>query len=1144
MKKQVHKLLKVSSLLSLLCIYQTVVMAQQVAFARRMPVQVAAAAQPDAGTKRLKDVLNELSRQYNVSILFEETIVQHIIVNPNGAASAKKLEKQLDNLLKPHGLRFKKTGSSQYIIFQDTRKNTNQASVESLPQTALDIAQNTQQNSLTYSSALLNRTTVSTTPAPTDQTISGTVTDEKGGGLPGVSVVIKGTQRGTTTDPDGKYKLTTPNDVPITLTFSFVGYASQEVVVGNRSTLNISLVPDKKSLDEVVVIGYGTQSKRNVTGSVAKVDLKQLVNTPNTNISQALRGRVAGVQFTDNGRPGQGGSILVRGQRSISANNNPLIVVDGIFFNGSLADINPNDIESMEVLKDASAAAIYGSRAANGVILITSKKGTTDKPTIRVNSYYGVSDWSYKMKLLSPERYIQKTLDFRSQTGLDADPAKIESYLALSEAENYKNGRTIDPWDEVSQDAGIQSYDVSISGRSGRTNYYLSAGLVDEKGLIYNDNSKRTSFRANVENQITDWLKIGINSTYINRNLSGQEASLYNAYFTSPYGKLYYDDAKTQPTQFPVPEDQLIGNPMAGLLNKNEEINQNLFTNFFALVQVPFLEGLSYRLNVSPNLRWSRNYNFNRQDVNRPAVNTTSASKMNRQDYDWVLENILTYDKQINENHGFDVTLLYGRNHAGWESTTASASPLANDALGWNNLNLGQVQVTRSDGAAQDGVSSMARFNYRFKNRYLATFTARRDGSSVFAANNKYATFPSGALAWIVSDEPFMKRISALNLLKLRLSYGTVGNQAISPYQSLALSTTNQYVFGDGGSTATGIFTSSMANNDLKWETTVSANVALDFELFKGRIGGTVEYYNMDTRDLILRRALPTNTGFTSILSNLGATNNKGIELTLNTVNLQQGKFEWSSNLIFSANKNKIVHIYNSDTNGDGREDDDLGNRWFIGQPVSVLYDYSFDGIYQQGDNLPTGYKPGWVRVKDLNGDGKFDAANDRSVIGQLQPNLRWGITNVFRYGNLSLSVFINAMQGWMQSLSILDIRNAPTGAGNYPERPANMIDAGWWTPENQSATRPGMSYTNPLGHNYYMSRDFIRIQDVSLSYEFPKTVLSRLKIGSLRAYASGRNLATFTKWLGPDPESGYNRQDSPFYPTPRTVTLGLNLSF
>ncbi|GGM90354.1 SusC/RagA family TonB-linked outer membrane protein [Dyadobacter beijingensis] len=978
---------------------------------------------------------------------------------------------------------------------------------------------------------------------PTQRNISGVVTDDTGAGLPGVSILVRGSQTGTTTDIKGAFQLAVPDSAAV-LVFSFVGYKTQEVAVGNMSMIPVTLKPDLKALEEVVVVGYGAQSRRNVTGSVSKVNMKTVENLPTTNVSQALRGRVAGVQFIDNGRPGQGGSILVRGQRSISAANNPLIVVDGIFFNGSLADINPNDIESMEVLKDASAAAIYGSRAANGVLLITSKMGKTEKPTVRFNTYFGISDWSYKMKLLSPERYIQKTLDLRSQTGQDADPAKIESYLASSEAQNYLAGKTIDPWKEISQDAGVQSYDMSLSGRSSKTSYYLSASYVKEKGLIYNDNSKRTSFRVNVDNQIMDWLKVGVNSTYISRDLSGQEASVYNAYMTSPYGKLYYDEAKTQPTQFPVPEDQLIGNPMMSLLNRNEEINQNLFANFFALVDIPYLPGLSYRLNFSPNLRWSHNYNFTRQDINRPLVNTTSASKVNRQDYDWVVENIITYNRQIGENNAIDVTLLYGRNHSGWESTTASASPLASDALDWNNLNLGQVQVSRSDGAASDGISSMARFNYRLKGRYLATFTVRRDGSSVFAANNKYATFPSGALAWVASEEPFLKQVSAIDLLKLRVSFGSVGNQAISPYQSLALSATNQYVFGDGGATSTGIFTSNMANSNLKWETTLSSNIALDFELLKGRIGGSVEYYNMDTRDLILARALPTTTGFKSVLTNLGATNNKGFELTLNTVNFRRGSFEWNSNLVFSTNKNKIVHIYASDTNGDGREDDDLGNRWFIGKPISVAYDYVFDGIYQEGESLPNAsYKPGWVRVKDLNGDGKFDAAGDRAIVGQLQPKIRWGVTNNFRYGNVNLSVFVNAMQGWIQSLSVLDIRNAPTGAGNYPERPANMIDAGWWTPENKSATRPAMSYTNPLGHNYYMSRNFIRVQDVSLSYDFPKQLCGKLRVGSLRLYASGRNLLTFTKWLGPDPESGYNSQSN-FYPTPRTVTMGLNLSF
>ncbi|MCE6990500.1 TonB-dependent receptor [Dyadobacter sp. CY323] len=971
-----------------------------------------------------------------------------------------------------------------------------------------------------------------------DRIVRGTVKDaETNAGLPGVNLIIKGSQQGTTTNVDGKYEISVPHDSTV-LVISFVGYLSHSVVVGSNNTLDISLKVDQKALDEVVVVGYGTQSRRNVTGSVVKVDMKQTENLPNTNISQALRGRVAGVQFTDSGRPGQGGSILVRGPRSLSGGNNPLIVLDGIFFNGSLADVNPNDIESMEVLKDASAAAIYGSRAANGVILITSKKGTTEKPTIRFNMFTGVSDFAYKVKLLTPERYIQKVLDYRQVAGLTYDPAQITSYLQPSEVENYESGKTTDPWDLVSQKGRINSYDLSISGRSNTTNYYVSAALTNEKGLIFNDNQKRLSLRANLETDVAKWLTIGFSSTFIRRDLSGKEAD--SPYSVSPYGTPFYEDG--EPTQWLVPEDQISTNPIrSALLTRNEEVYTNIFANFYAMLNIPAVEGLTYRVNYSPNYRWQHNYNFFRQDKHF-AGNTTSAGKFNREDFDWVLENILTYNRQINENHAFDITLLYGRNHLGFESTTANASQLSSEALGWNDLGLGGILTNTSSAGFTDGLSSMARLNYRIKNKYLLTLTARRDGSSVFAANNKYATFPSGSLAWIASEEPFLKDVPFVDMLKVRASYGAVGNQAISPYQSLSLSSTTRYVYGDGGPSSLGVYPSSMANSDLKWETTYTANFAVDFELFKGRLGGTFELYNMDTRNLLVQRSLPTMTGYNSVWTNLGATNNKGLEFSINSINLRKGKFEWGSNVVFSTNKNKIVHLYQSDTNGDGKEDDDLGNKWFIGQPVNVAYDYIMDGVYQVGDEIPAGFKPGYIRLKDLNGDSKVTAADDRTIVGQMgQPKIRWGVTNNFTYNNLTLSVFVNAMQGWIATLNELDIEYFLSGSGNYPNRPVNRLDAGWWTPENKSNTRPSLGYPNPYLHNYYLSRNFVRIQDVSLTYQVPKNVLSRVKLANARVFVNGKNLATFTKWLGTDPESGGTAKG---FPVPRSFTLGLNLGF
>lgn len=960
--------------------------------------------------------------------------------------------------------------------------------------------------------------------------LSGVVTNADGSPLQGASVIVKGTLKGTSTDEKGRFSVDVPASAQ-TLVISLLGYKEQEIAITADNNISVKLNEESRKLDEVVVIGYGTQAKRNVTGSVAKVDMKQTENLPNTNFAQSLRGRVAGVQFTDNGRPGQNGSILIRGQRSISAGNSPLIVLDGIIFNGSYMDINPNDILSMEVLKDASASAIYGSRAANGVILITSKKGSTEKPTIRINAYYGKSDFSYKVKLLSPERYIQKTLDYRREAGLPVDLSKIDTYLAINEAENYKAGKTIDPWEEASQPAGISSLDVSVSGKSKLTNYYLSASIANEQGLIYNDQQKRLSLRSNVESKITDWLTIGMNAMFSKRNMSGLEANVEQIMRASPYGTWFYDDG--EPREFTVDAEASAGNPVRrSILNHNEEIYNNLFAGFFTVIDFPFIKGLSYRFNYSPNYQWSHNYNFQRQDKYLTA-NITSARKLNREYFDWLLENILTYKGQFGRDHAFDVTLLYGRNQRNFENTHAIANRLSSDALGWNNLSLGETLTNESSAWSSEGISSMLRVNYRLKEKYLLTLTARRDGSSVFAVNNKYATFPSTSIAWIASDESFMQKAEFIDLLKVRLSYGAVGNQAIDPYQSLSFSGTTRYVYGDGGESSLGVYPQNMANSNLKWETTYTLNAAIDFELLNGRLGGTLEVYNMNTKDLLITRTLPPMTGYSSVMANLGATNNKGIELTLNTVNIRTRKFEWSTNFNFSRNKNKIVHIYQSDTDGDGKEDDDLANRWFIGQPIKVYYDYEQDGIYQKGDPLPNGYKEGFIKLKDRDNSGVVDAA-DRTILGQgNQPKYRWSITNNFNYGNLSLSVFINAMQGWISDFGLI-------GRGPV-ERSLNFIDAGWWTPENQSNTRPALLYENAYGHNFYVSRDFVRIQDVSLAYTFPKNLLDKIKMSALRVFLSGKNLHTFTKWIGSDPESGATSMGDMF-PMPRTVTVGINL--
>lgn len=1068
----------------------------------------------------LENVLSELEKTTHVKFSYNSRALnldQKVNLNANNDL----LSNVLNKLLKPLNIRYMQV-SNRIVLRKEDEKNVGFLQ-ESEQTTRIDILANA------------------------DITVKGTVTDEKGEQLPGVSIIIKGTTRGTTTNVNGEFSLSVPDEKAI-LVFSFVSYTAQEIVVDSKTILNVILKVDNKSLDEVVVVGYGTQSRRNVTGSVTKVDMKAMEGLPNTNISQALRGRVAGVQFTDNGRPGQGGGLLIRGQRSITAGNNPLVILDGIFFEGSLNDINPGDIESMEVLKDASATAIYGSRAANGVILVTSKRGSTEKPQIRFSALYGSSQWSKKPTQLSPERYLQKTLDYRSQAGLVSDPTKVADYLDATEKKNYLAGNIVDPWELVSQPASIQNYDLSVSGRSEKTNYFISTNYNVDKGLIYNDNATRTSIRINLENQIFDWLKIGTNTQYSERDLSGVEGSVTSAFWTSPFVSPWLDEAKTQPHPFPT-EDQLAGPVLFNsITNQNEEVQRNLFANFYAAINVPFVSGLAYRINYSPNYRWYDLNNFSPVYQRNGLNNTGNGSRRADFNRTWVLENIVTYNKEINQNHAFDVTLLYGRNQSFSRSLVGSGIDFtgSSDANGWNNLSLAKIQTTTTNASQIDAISSMARLNYRFKNRYLFTFTARRDGNSVFGANNKFGTFPSAALAWIITDEPFMKKMKNISSLKLRTSYGSVGNQAVSPYQSLVQQSQGQYVFGDGGATSVGLFPANMANPNLTWETTTTTNIALDFSLLSNRIGGTIEWYNLDTKDLLLNRQLPTPTGFASVLNNVGATNNKGIEVTLNTQNLKTGKLEWTSSLAFSRNNNKIVNIYQSDVNNDGKEDDDIGNGWFIGQPIQNIYDYSFDGIYQVGDQIPVGQKAGFVKVRDLNGDGLINAA-DRSVIGNRDAKTRWSLTNNFKYGNFNFMIMLNSLSDW-QGINYLGSNSevvTTTIGGNFPSRVINYQDLGWWTPENKSNTRSSLVYNNPLATaaGLIESRDFVRIQEVSLSYNLPKSLLKNLKISSMSVFASVRNLYTFTNWTGMDPESGYSVRTN-IFPTPRTSSLGLSVSF
>ncbi|MBN2214531.1 MAG: TonB-dependent receptor [Bacteroidales bacterium] len=971
-------------------------------------------------------------------------------------------------------------------------------------------------------------------------TVTGTVTDANGEPLPGVSIQLKGTTQGTITDLKGEYILPgVPEDA--VLVFSFVGMLTDEVPVNGQTTIDVIMIEDLINLDELVVIGYGTRSRRFVSGSISSVDMDETKSlVPNTNVAQSL-GQIAGVQFINSGRPGQGGDLLIRGQNSLNSSTDPLVVLDGIIFEGSLSDINPQDIKSIDVLKDAASTAIYGSRAANGVIMITSARGTSAKPVIRVNSTCGISEAANWMELQSKEGYIQRRRDYHTQANTGIDINDISELLEPEEYENYSNGLFRDGFkDIIGRQGSLATLDLSVSGRTEQTNYLISGSVSNDIGLIKGDQEKRTSVRANVDTKITGWLTIGTASFFTFRDQSGQEANIYNAYRNSPFGTFYYPDGNVKFN--PVSSEAASYNALYEYeLTDNTETRKNLFSNLYADLDIPFLKGLSFRLNYAPNYEWHNNYSYMRQDPYATG-NNTKAAKNNENIFRWVWENILTYKRSIGA-HDFDVTLMYGRNHYEKDETNAEAKYFEIDNLGYNNLSLGSDYVIQTPAEEKNGVSSMARLNYMFKKKYMLSLAVRRDGCSVFGENNKFATFPSVALSWIASEEPFLRNIQTVSFLKLRVSYGANGYEAIPPYTTQSLNQTIRNVLGDGSSgTIAFVPLEYMGNESLKWESTYSANIGVDFGILNGRVKGSLDVYNKTTKDLLVQRDIPPTNGYLTTWDNICEVNNRGIELALHTANIQKSRFRWNTSLTFAYNKNKIIHLF-GDIDGDGKEDDAEASDWFIGENINSYYNYEFVGIYQEDDIIPAPYRAGDIILKDIVIDTAITPA-DRTIVGHgKHPDYNVTLNNTFSYGNLSLLISVNSMLGWVAPFDLI----YPYDKG----RAFNTLDAGYWTPENRSDTRPSLTYSAYVAtHNhYYISRNFLRLKDVALSYDFNRLkapVLS--KFSSLRLSLSIKNLYTFTKWLGPDPENTTDIETDQggrdLYPMPRIYSLGINMSF
>ena len=960
--------------------------------------------------------------------------------------------------------------------------------------------------------------------------VSGKVTDASGQTLPGVTVLIKGTTQGTITDPMGEYTI---GNVPAdgTLVFSFVGMKTREVPVNRQISINMTMEEDAIGIEEVVAIGYGTAKKKDLTGAVSRVDIEESRMQPNANASQILRGTTAGVQVTDNGRPGSSGTIIIRGKNSISASNNPLIVLDGIIYaGGNLSDINPGDIESIDILKDASSAAIYGSLAANGVIEITTKKGKEGKPRITFNAYTGFSDFAHIPDYMNAEQFVAARADYEAAAG----PTPFQPV----ELDNMAAGRSIKPFKEIKQDAPISNYELSASGKSDKVNYFFSGSYSDVSSPVKGDNFNRISSRLNVGVNATDWLKVGINSGYSSRDNSGVRADLLHTSYLSPFASLYLEDGVSPR---PLPMDiGLVSNPLIGhILNDRKSITNALFTNGY--LDVDIWKGISYKLNAGYTRTDSKLFIYS--PSYKPLNRLGSGSKRHGESQNFTMENILKYSNTFQENHKIDLTLLYGIYEFRNQFSLLSSQNIFNDALGYNALEIGDSFNIDTGADENKQNSSMARIGYSYTGKYYLTLSLRRDGYSAFGAGRKYGTFPAVAVSWNVSEEEFLANAGSIDFLKLRVSWGRNGNRGVEAYSSLSQVEQNNYVFGDGGSTAVGLNISSFANPNLGWETTESLNIGSDLRMFKNRISASVNFYTSNTFDLLLKQTIPNTNGFETFLRNIGKTRNYGLEIDLSTINVKTNSFEWDTRVAFSFNRNKILKLTGRDLNGDGVEDDDIASKWFIGEPLGANFDYVFDGIFQEGDDLSLipGAKPGDIRFKDISGpDGKPDGKitpDDRKVISNDQPDFLAGITNIFRYKNFSLSSTFYTRQGGESGISSLN-------HGTNFAHQANVLDIPYWTPENKINTAPRIDYRNPLDYGFYQDRSFIRLQDVSLAYDFPASIVRRIGIGSLQVYASGKNLMTWTDWEGWDPEFGSGgRSPGDNGPLLKTYTIGFNIS-
>ena len=984
-------------------------------------------------------------------------------------------------------------------------------------------------------------------PRGTLQIVTGTVTDESGMPLIGATVLEENTTNGTVTDIDGTFSIDLTTDDPH-LVITYTGYESQIIQVGSVTEFNVVMSEDAETLEEIVVVGYGVQKKRDVTAAIATIGAEEIQKIATPSGAAAMQGQVSGVDIiSGGGRPGANPTIRIRGRRSISASNDPLFVIDGIpqtSGTNAIADINPQDIASMEILKDAAATAVYGSRGSNGVVIVTTKRGSAGRTIVSYDGYYGLTNPLNTVDMMNGAEFAAMKRESQREGWNGAIPADEDVFLDPTELESIAQGRSTDFQDLVLDNGWQTNHQLGVRGGTENTQFNMSLGYFDEQGIISNMDFRRFTARVNLDQKIGSIFQAGISFTASNSIQNyGSNATIGEALANNPLGVPYNEDGSVR---FLPTNDGIRTNPLSELV-ENAYIDERRVTRIFAPIylKADILPGLVFTTNFGPDIRYYRQGEFRSSFTNDNRGGPADAEVGNNQDFGYTWENILNFNRTIGSNDDLGLTFLQSIQSLRYERSYASVQNLPYEQQLFYNIGTAEVKGNLASDLREWKLASfMGRANYSIDGKYLFQASLRADGSSRLADGNKWNYFPGLSVGWRVGAEPFMQNLSWLNDFKIRASYGEVGNTAVDPYSTQGALQRTVYAWDENP--AFGFALRDIPNSDLSWETSRTLNAGIDVDILNGRLNASFEIYNTNTENILLARNLPPTSGYNSILQNVGSTRTKGAEIVLGAGILQNPTgLNWSLDFNISGYREEIIELALVDENG--TPIDDIGNQWFIGEPLNVFFDYRKIGIYQSNEvemaDSRENKVPGEIKLDDIDGDGVITPA-DRLILGSDVPDYFGGITNRFEYRGLDLSFFFFFRQGQM-------IQSRFHQGNNSLFARYNNLDVDYWTVDNPTNANPRPNENQEFPRDgstlTYFDGSFVKLRNVQLGYNIPDNLVQRMGLSRLRVYVSGQNLWYSAAFDSYDPElqdPAIRDSGEDLIPSTRILMGGLRATF